>query len=62
MNQAVVLVSGRGSNLQAILDADLPLQVVAVLSNDPAAARAITRGPGWSAQRGDWRSKSADHG
>jgi phosphoribosylglycinamide formyltransferase-1 len=38
MNRVVVLVSGRGSNLQAILDARLPLQVAAVLSNDPAAA------------------------
>jgi phosphoribosylglycinamide formyltransferase-1 len=37
----VVLVSGRGSNLQAILDAagnDLPVEVRAVISNRPGAA------------------------
>ncbi len=33
----VILISGRGSNLTAILQARLPLQVVAVISNDPAA-------------------------
>jgi phosphoribosylglycinamide formyltransferase-1 len=37
MKRLVVLVSGRGSNLQAILDARLPLQVAAVISNDPSA-------------------------
>ena len=37
MKTLVVLVSGRGSNLQAILDADLPLRVAAVVSNDPRA-------------------------
>jgi len=34
----VVLISGNGSNLQAILDADLPVDVVAVLSNRESAA------------------------
>jgi phosphoribosylglycinamide formyltransferase 1 len=34
----VVLISGRGSNLQAILDADLPVEVAAVLSNRKSAA------------------------
>jgi phosphoribosylglycinamide formyltransferase-1 len=38
MKTVAVLVSGRGSNLQAILDARLPLRVAAVLSNDPQAA------------------------
>jgi folate-dependent phosphoribosylglycinamide formyltransferase PurN len=37
----VVLISGSGTNLQALLDAarsgDLPAQVVAVISNRPAA-------------------------
>ena len=42
MKRLVVLVSGRGSNLQAILDAHLPLELTAVISNDPAAA-ALTR-------------------
>lgn len=37
MKSIVVLISGRGSNLQAILDARLPLRVAAVLSNDPRA-------------------------
>ena len=36
--RVVVLISGRGSNLQAILDADLPAEVVAVLSNRECAA------------------------
>jgi phosphoribosylglycinamide formyltransferase 1 len=47
MKRIVVLVSGRGSNLQAILDARLPLAVAAVLSNDPdapALARARAAG------------------
>lgn len=34
----VVLISGRGSNLQAILDARLPIEVRAVISNNPAAS------------------------
>ena len=35
--KAVVFISGAGSNLQAILDADLPMQVVLVVSNNPEA-------------------------
>jgi phosphoribosylglycinamide formyltransferase-1 len=38
VKRIVILVSGRGSNMQAILRARLPLHVAAVLSNDPAAA------------------------
>lgn len=38
MKNLVVLISGRGSNLQAILDARLPLRVAAVVSNEPQAA------------------------
>lgn len=34
----VVLISGRGSNLNAILDANLPVEVAAVISNRPDAA------------------------
>lgn len=34
----VVLISGRGSNLQAILDARLPVEIAAVISNRPDAA------------------------
>jgi phosphoribosylglycinamide formyltransferase-1 len=33
----VVLISGRGSNLNAILAAELPVEIVAVISNRPAA-------------------------
>jgi phosphoribosylglycinamide formyltransferase 1 len=42
MKTIVVLVSGRGSNLQAILDARLPLKIAAVLSNEPQA-QALSR-------------------
>ncbi|MCC7082596.1 MAG: phosphoribosylglycinamide formyltransferase [Burkholderiales bacterium] len=42
MKTLVALVSGRGSNLQAILDASLPLRVSAVLSND-SQAQALAR-------------------
>ena len=34
----VVLISGRGSNLQAILDAQLPVEIAAVISNRSDAA------------------------
>lgn len=34
----VVLISGRGSNLNAILDANLPVEIAAVISNRPEAA------------------------
>jgi phosphoribosylglycinamide formyltransferase 1 len=37
MKQCVILISGRGSNMQAILRAELPLQIAAVISNDPQA-------------------------
>lgn len=33
MKKIVILLSGRGSNLQALLDAKLPCQIVAVISN-----------------------------
>jgi len=33
----VILISGRGSNMQALLDARLPAQVAAVISNNPQA-------------------------
>ena len=35
MKSVVILISGRGSNMQAILEAGLP--VAAVISNNPAA-------------------------
>ncbi|MEO1767150.1 phosphoribosylglycinamide formyltransferase [Thiobacter aerophilum] len=38
MKSLVVLISGRGSNLRAILDAGLPARIAAVISNNPGAA------------------------
>lgn len=38
MKSLVVLISGRGSNLRAILDARLPARIAAVISNNPGAA------------------------
>jgi phosphoribosylglycinamide formyltransferase-1 len=37
MKTIVILISGRGSNMQAILDARLPLKVAAVISNEREA-------------------------
>lgn len=36
--RVVVLLSGRGSNFRAIAEAGLPIEIVAVISNRPAAA------------------------
>ncbi len=33
MKKVVILISGRGSNMQALLEANLPCQIVAVISN-----------------------------
>ena len=38
MIRAVVLLSGRGSNFKALLEADLPVQFTAAISNRPDAA------------------------
>jgi phosphoribosylglycinamide formyltransferase 1 len=38
MKRLVILISGRGSNMHALLDADLPAEVAAVVSNNPGAA------------------------
>jgi phosphoribosylglycinamide formyltransferase-1 len=38
MFKIVVLISGRGSNMEAILDARLPVDIAAVISNRPDAA------------------------
>ena len=37
MKSAVILISGRGSNMQAIVEAELPLRIAAVISNRPDA-------------------------
>ena len=47
MKTIVILISGRGSNMQAILAARLPVTVAAVISNEPrAAGLAFARGHG----------------
>ena len=43
----VVLLSGRGSNFRAIAEANLPIDIVAVISNRPQAA-----GLAWARERG----------
>ena len=45
--RVVVLLSGRGSNFQAIAEARLPVEIVAVISNRPQAA-----GLAWARERG----------
>ncbi len=42
MKKVVILISGRGSNMQAILEAKLPVKVAAVISNDPQAGGLAT--------------------
>jgi phosphoribosylglycinamide formyltransferase-1 len=37
MKRIVILISGRGSNMQAILEAKLNARIVAVISNEPSA-------------------------
>jgi len=37
MKSTVILISGRGSNLQSILEARLPVEIAAVISNNPNA-------------------------
>lgn len=47
MKSAVLLISGRGSNMQAIVEAQLPLNISAVISNRPDA-----KGLDYAVQRG----------
>lgn len=48
MKNIVILISGRGSNMQAIVNANIPnARIAAVLSNQPDAA-----GLAWAAERG----------
>ena len=48
MKNIVILISGRGSNMQAIVNAQIPsARIAAVLSNKPDAA-----GLAWAAERG----------
>lgn len=47
MKSYVILISGRGSNMQALIDAQLPGRCAAVIANRPDAA-----GLAWAAARG----------
>lgn len=38
MKSLVILISGRGSNMQALIEAKLPIRIAAVISNRPDAA------------------------
>lgn len=38
MKSLVILISGRGSNMEALIDAKLPVRIAAVISNRPDAA------------------------
>ena len=40
----MILISGRGSNMEAILKAGMPAKIAAVISNEPAAAGLATAG------------------
>lgn len=51
----VILISGRGSNLRSIVEAELPVEIAAVISNNPAAA-----GLEYAAQRG-LKTVALDH-
>lgn len=55
MKNYVILISGRGSNMQALIDAKLPGTCVGVISNRPGAA-----GLAWAAERGI-STKVIDH-
>ena len=56
MKKVVILISGRGSNLRALLEADLPAQVAAVISDRPGAGGlAIAQAHGVPASVIDYR-------
>src|SRR5690349_10511941 len=42
MKKIAILISGRGSNMEALLKARLPATIAAVISNDPTAKGLIT--------------------
>jgi len=44
MKRVVILISGRGTNMDALLRANLPAEIAAVVSNNPAAAGLDTAG------------------
>ena len=47
MKSVVILISGRGSNMQAIVEAGIPVRIAAVISNRPDAA-----GLEWASRHG----------
>ena len=55
MKSVVILISGRGSNMHAIVEAGLPVRVAAVISN-----RADAAGLDWAAKRGI-ATQTVDH-
>lgn len=55
MKSIVILISGRGSNMEAILKAQIPLEVRAVISNRPDAAGLAT------ATRAGIATRALDH-
>ncbi|XXQ67264.1 phosphoribosylglycinamide formyltransferase [Neisseriaceae bacterium B1] len=56
MKNIVILISGRGSNMQSIVNANIPnARIAAVLSNNPNAA-----GLAWASERGIYTA-SLDH-
>ncbi len=55
MKKIVILISGRGSNMEALLRANLPAAVAAVISNDPRAKGLVT------AQQADISTAVVDH-
>lgn len=60
MKSVVILISGRGSNMQALVDAGLPSRVAAVISNRPdAAGLAYARGHGIPTEVVDHREHSS---
>ena len=57
MKSLVILISGRGSNMQALIDAKLPVRIAAVISNRPnAAGLEIARTHGYETKVLDQRS------
>jgi phosphoribosylglycinamide formyltransferase-1 len=58
MRSIAILISGRGSNMQAILEAKLPLSATVISNNPDAAGLAIARAHGVATQVVDHRAFS----
>jgi phosphoribosylglycinamide formyltransferase 1 len=60
MKSLVILISGRGSNMQALVEAKLPIRIAAVISNRPdAAGLEIAKAHGFETRVLDQRAYSA---